>query len=86
MAEQDAEYLKLMAEREAEYAEEMTNKMDQFRREHAARILQVSWRAVLVNRKEKKKVQIFAADISKANNGMIKAIVSIVFFSLIENN
>lgn len=56
LAEQDKKYLPLMAEREAEYAQEMKTKMDNFVKEHAAKILQTAWRQVLANRKEKKKV------------------------------
>lgn len=56
LAEQDIEYIPLMAEREAEYHQEMTDKMNKFLRDHAARVIQNFWREVLANRNEKKKV------------------------------
>ncbi|KAH9627931.1 hypothetical protein HF086_015375, partial [Spodoptera exigua] len=55
LAEQDIEYIPLMAEREAEYNQEMTEKMNKFLLDHAARVIQHAWREVLVNRAEKKK-------------------------------
>ncbi|KPI95682.1 IQ domain-containing protein D [Papilio xuthus] len=57
IAEQDKEYIPLMAEREAEYHEEMTQKMQKFLQEHAARVIQNAWREVLANRAEKKKLK-----------------------------
>lgn len=56
LAEQDKDYIPLMAEREAEYHQEMTEKMNKFLLEHAARVIQCAWREVLANRAEKKKV------------------------------
>lgn len=53
---QNVEYVPLMEEREAEYQKEMMEKMEKFRMEHAARVLQGAWRGVLANRAEKKKV------------------------------
>lgn len=53
---QNVEYIPLMEEREAEYQKEMMEKMEKFRMEHAARVLQGAWRGVLANRAEKKKV------------------------------
>ncbi|KAF9423888.1 hypothetical protein HW555_000946 [Spodoptera exigua] len=57
LAEQDIEYIPLMAEREAEYNQEMTEKMNKFLLDHAARVIQHAWREVLVNRAEKKKLR-----------------------------
>ncbi|XP_073956259.1 dynein regulatory complex protein 10-like [Choristoneura fumiferana] len=54
---QNIEYIPLMAEREAEYQKEMMEKMEKFRMEHAARVLQGAWRRVLANRAEKKKLR-----------------------------
>lgn len=58
MAEQDIEYIPLMAEREAEYNQEMTEKMNKFLIDHAARVIQHAWREVLANRAEKRKVRL----------------------------
>ncbi|XP_064072773.1 dynein regulatory complex protein 10-like isoform X1 [Vanessa tameamea] len=57
LAEQDKEYIPLMAEREAEYHQEMTEKMNKFLLEHAARVIQNAWREVLANRAEKKRLK-----------------------------
>ncbi|CAH0585552.1 unnamed protein product [Chrysodeixis includens] len=57
LAEQDIEYIPLMAEREEEYHQEMTEKMNKFLMEHAARVIQHAWREVLINRNEKKKLK-----------------------------
>ncbi|XP_063825747.1 dynein regulatory complex protein 10-like [Ostrinia nubilalis] len=57
LAEQDKEYVPLMAEREEEYHQEMTEKMQKFLMEHAARVIQVAWRDVLANRAEKKRLK-----------------------------
>ncbi|XP_022813977.1 IQ domain-containing protein D-like [Spodoptera litura] len=57
LAEQDIEYIPLMAEREAEYNQEMTEKMNKFLIDHAARVIQHAWREVLTNRAEKKKLR-----------------------------
>ncbi|XP_004927371.1 dynein regulatory complex protein 10 [Bombyx mori] len=57
LAEQDKEYIPLMAEREEEYHKEMTEKMNKFMLEHAARVIQTAWRDVLANRAEKKKLK-----------------------------
>ncbi|XP_026738721.1 dynein regulatory complex protein 10-like [Trichoplusia ni] len=57
LAEQDKEYIPLMAEREEEYHQEMTEKMNKFLMEHAARVIQHAWREVLINRAEKKKLR-----------------------------
>ncbi|XP_045772440.1 dynein regulatory complex protein 10-like [Maniola jurtina] len=57
LAEQDKEYIPLMAEREEEYHQEMTAKMNKFIVEHAARVIQSAWREVLANRAEKKKLK-----------------------------
>lgn len=47
-----------MAEREEEYQQEMKEKLDKFILEHAVKVIQHSWRTVLANRIEKKKVTI----------------------------
>lgn len=52
-----------MEEREAEYHQEMTAKMNKFIIEHAAKVIQYSWREVLANRLEKKKVSLYASKI-----------------------
>ncbi|KAM3965362.1 dynein regulatory complex protein 10 [Aphomia sociella] len=57
LAEQDKEYIPLMAEREEEYHREMTEKMNKFLMEHAARVIQNAWRDVLANRAEKKRLR-----------------------------
>ncbi|XP_072949440.1 dynein regulatory complex protein 10-like [Epargyreus clarus] len=57
LAEQDKEYIPLMAEREEEYHQEMTEKMNKFLLEHAARVIQNAWREVLANRAEKKRLK-----------------------------
>lgn len=57
LAEQDKEYIPLMAEREEEYHREMTDKMTKFIMEHAARVIQCAWRDVIANRAEKKRVR-----------------------------
>ncbi|KAL4716693.1 hypothetical protein ACJJTC_004812 [Scirpophaga incertulas] len=57
LAEQDVEYIPLMAEREAEYQQELMEKMNKFMMEHAARVIQNAWREVLANRAEKKKLK-----------------------------
>nr|XP_021200157.2 dynein regulatory complex protein 10 isoform X1 [Helicoverpa armigera] len=57
LAEQDVEYIPLMAEREAEYHQEMTEKMNKFLMDHAARVIQHAWKEVLANRAEKKKLR-----------------------------
>ncbi|XP_039753551.1 dynein regulatory complex protein 10-like [Pararge aegeria] len=57
LAEQDKEYIPLMAEREEEYHQEMTEKLNKFKVEHAARVIQMAWRDVLANRAEKKKLK-----------------------------
>ncbi|KAG6444556.1 dynein regulatory complex protein 10 [Manduca sexta] len=57
LAEQDKEYIPLMAEREEEYHREMTEKMNKFLIEHAARVIQNAWREVLANRAEKKRLK-----------------------------
>ncbi|XP_052753336.1 dynein regulatory complex protein 10-like [Galleria mellonella] len=57
LAEQDKEYIPLMAEREAEYHQEMMEKMTKFLIEHAARVIQSAWREVLANRAEKKRLK-----------------------------
>ncbi|CAG9786886.1 unnamed protein product [Diatraea saccharalis] len=57
LAEQDKEYIPLMAEREEEYHQEMTEKMNKFLMEHAARVIQNAWREVLANRAEKKRLK-----------------------------
>lgn len=57
LAEQDKEYIPLMAEREEEYHREMTDKMTKFIMEHAARVIQCAWREALANRAEKKRVR-----------------------------
>ncbi|CAH1638348.1 unnamed protein product [Spodoptera littoralis] len=67
LAEQDIEYIPLMAEREAEYNQEMTEKMNKFLIDHAARVIQHAWREVLTNRAEKKKLK------GKAKKGKKKA-------------
>lgn len=58
IAEQDKEYIPLMAEREEEYHQEMKEKMNKFLIEHAARVIQNAWREVLANRAEKKRVRL----------------------------
>lgn len=58
LAQQDLEYVPLMEEREKEYHQEMTDKFNKFLIEHAARVIQVSWRDVLANRAEKRRVSI----------------------------
>ncbi|XP_059052189.1 dynein regulatory complex protein 10-like [Achroia grisella] len=57
LAEQDKDYIPLMAEREEEYHREMTEKMTKFLMEHAARVIQNAWREVLANRAEKKRLR-----------------------------
>ncbi|RVE50930.1 hypothetical protein evm_004497 [Chilo suppressalis] len=57
LAEQDKQYIPLMAEREAEYQQEMVEKMNKFLMEHAARVIQNAWREVLANRAEKKRLK-----------------------------
>ncbi|CAH4028316.1 unnamed protein product [Pieris brassicae] len=57
LAEQDKEYVPLMAEREEEYHQELTEKMNKFLLEHAARVIQCAWRDVLSNRAEKKRLK-----------------------------
>ncbi|XP_047503935.1 dynein regulatory complex protein 10-like isoform X1 [Pieris napi] len=57
LAEQDKEYIPLMAEREEEYHQELTEKMNKFLLEHAARVIQCAWRDVLANRAEKKRLK-----------------------------
>lgn len=57
IAEQDKEYIPLMAEREEEYQQEMLEKMTKFMMEHAAKVIQNAWREVQANRAEKKRVR-----------------------------
>lgn len=45
-----------MEEKEGEYHAEMTAKLDWFRLQHAARVIQVAWKETLASRAEKAKV------------------------------
>ncbi|KOB79010.1 Uncharacterized protein OBRU01_00346 [Operophtera brumata] len=57
LAEQNTKFIPLMEEREIEYHQEMTEKLNWFLVQHAARVIQYSWRNVLANRAEKKKLK-----------------------------